>query len=139
MSNRKLSDEQKAYVVRALARCESVRSVKLALKTEFGIDLSSQAIDAYDPTKWAGRGLADRWRALFNETRKSFTEDLSSIGLAHHVVRLRELDRMFHLAFDANNLALAGSLVVEAAKLCGNYYVALGRQPVAKPQSNRGR
>src|SRR5690606_32913826 len=46
------------------------------------------------PNKRAGRDLAKRWRAIFEETRKAFLEDTSKIGISHRAVRLRALQRI---------------------------------------------
>ncbi|AFL51641.1 hypothetical protein ABIE78_002513 [Sinorhizobium fredii] len=55
MANPKYSDEVKTYVVQALACFDSPAVVAKSVKAEFDVVISPQAVEAYDPTKRAGR------------------------------------------------------------------------------------
>lgn len=94
MAKAKLNREQQTYVVQSLACFDSPSVVAAALRKEFSVTLTPQSIEAYDPTKKAGKNLAERWKAIFEETRKAFLEDTSSIAISHRAVRLRALQRM---------------------------------------------
>ncbi|WP_283177610.1 DUF2280 domain-containing protein [Gemmobacter sp. 24YEA27] len=111
----KLSDEVKTYIVQAVACFDPPSAVTAAVKKEFGIDVSRQAVEGYDPNKRAGRNLSKRWRAIFEETRKTFLEDTASIGISHRAVRLRALQRMADKAEGQGNMVLASSLLEQAA------------------------
>jgi hypothetical protein len=65
----KLSDEQRCFVVMALACYDTPSAVAAAVKEEFGVVISRQAVQAYDPTKVAGKDVAKPWRDLFKTTR----------------------------------------------------------------------
>lgn len=122
MANQKLSREQQTYVVQALACFDSPAVVVAALKKDFGVVISPQAVECYDPTKKAGRNLSVRWKALFEETRKTFLEDTATIAISHRAVRLRALQRMADKAETQGNMVLASSLLKQAAEEVGNAY-----------------
>lgn len=118
----KLTDEARAFVVQQLAMWDAPSVVAKALKAEFGLTVTPQAVEAYDPTKRAGRNLVPKWRTLFEATRKAFIDDSATIGIANRSVRLRRLERMATQAEAMSNLALAAQLHEQAAKEMGNAY-----------------
>jgi hypothetical protein len=122
MPNPKYSDEVKTRIVQSLACFDSPSVVAKAIKAEFGVDISSQAVEAYDPNKVAGKKLSSRFRQLFDETRKAFLEDTSKIAISHRAVRLRALQRMAEKAENGGNMVLAASLMEQAAKEVGDSY-----------------
>lgn len=122
MANPKYSDQVKTYVVQALACFDSPAVVAKAVKAEFAVVISPQAVEAYDPTKRAGKKLSQRFRLLFEETRKTFLEDTASIAISHRAVRLRALQRMADKAENQGNMVLASSLLKQAAEEVGGSY-----------------
>ena len=122
MANSRLTNEQKTFAVQALACFDSPGTVAKALREEYGVTISPQSVERYDPNKRAGRGLADKWRAIFEETRKAFLEDTSQIGISHRAVRLRTLQRMAEKAETMGNMMLAKDLLEQAAKEMGGSY-----------------
>ena len=122
MAKAKLSREQQTYVVQALACFDTPSVVAASLKKDYGIVFTPQAIEAYDPNKKAGKALAERWKALFAETRKTFLEDTASIAISHRAVRLRALQRMADKAENSGNMVLASSLLKQAAEEVGGSY-----------------
>lgn len=122
MVKAKLNREQQTYVVQALACFDSPSVVAAALRKDFSITLTPQSIEAYDPTKKAGKNLALRWTAVFEETRKTFLEDTASIAISHRAVRLRALQRMADKAETSGNMVLASSLLKQAAEEVGGSY-----------------
>jgi hypothetical protein len=89
-----LTPEVQTYIVQALACHDAPSIVARSVKEEFGLDLSRQRVEAYDPTKRAGKDLAKRWRELFEATRKAFQDETTEIGISHRSVRLRTLQRL---------------------------------------------
>lgn len=122
MAKAKLSREQQTYVVQSLACFDTPSVVAAALRKDYGVTLTPQSIEAYDPNKKAGKGLAERWKALFAETRKTFLEDTASIAISHRAVRLRALQRMADKAENSGNMVLASSLLKQAAEEVGGSY-----------------
>ncbi|UNK39368.1 DUF2280 domain-containing protein [Shinella sp. H4-D48] len=122
MAGPKLSDEVKAFIIQSLACFDGLAVVVAAVKREYGIEISKQLCESHDPTKKAGAKLGERWRVLFDETRKSFLEDTSTIAISHRAVRLRALQRMADKAEGQGNMVLASNLIEQAAKEVGDSY-----------------
>lgn len=122
MAKGKLTDEVRAFVVQELACFETPVAVAEAVRKEFGVEITKQSVESYDPTKRAGRNLAKKWTVLFEATRKRFIDDPSPIGIAHRSSRLRILQRMAEQAERMRNLALAAQLLEQAAKEMGEAY-----------------
>jgi len=118
----KLTDEARTFVVQSLAMYDPPSIVAAAVKKDFDLIITPQGCEAYDPTKRAGAKLSDKWRALFKETRSTFLEDTSRIGISHRATRLRALQRMADRAEGQGNLALAANLHKQAAEEMGNAY-----------------
>lgn len=118
-----LSNDVKAFIVQALACFDTPSQVAAAVREEFGIEVSRQQCESHDPTKYAGRDLAKRWRVLFDDTRKRFREETADIPIANRAHRLRTLGRMAEKAEGMRNLALTAQLLEQAAKEVGDVYV----------------
>lgn len=117
-----LSNEIKTFIVQALACFDSPSQVAEDVKKEFGVEISRQQVETHDPTKVAGRGLAQKWVDLFNEIRKKFREDITSIPIANRAYRLRALQRMAEKAETMRNMPLAVQIHEQAAKESGDMY-----------------
>ncbi|WP_312387712.1 DUF2280 domain-containing protein [Pseudomonas sp.] len=124
-----LRSEVKAFIVQALACFDTPSQVVEAVKKEFGVDVSRQVCEGHDPTKYAGRGLAQKWTDLFHESRKRFREETADIPIANRAFRLRGLGRMAEKAETMRNLALTAQLYEQAAKECGDMYVNRKLEP----------
>nr|DAE54884.1 MAG TPA: protein of unknown function DUF2280 [Caudoviricetes sp.] len=117
-----LKGEVKAFIVQSLACFDTPSQVVEAVKKEFGLSITRQQVESHDPTKANGRGLAQKWVELFHEIRKRFQTELSDIPIANKAYRLRALDRMMTRAEGMKNMALAASLMEQAAKEVGDAY-----------------
>lgn len=117
-----MTDEVRVFVIQALASFDSPSQVVAAVKDEYGVQMTPQAVECYDPTKYAGRALKAKWRAIFEKSRKAFTEDCASIPIAHRSTRLRALQRMAQAAEKSKNYPLAAQLHKQAAEEMGNAY-----------------
>ncbi|UZE36910.1 DUF2280 domain-containing protein [Pseudomonas sp. B21-059] len=118
-----LKDEVKRFIVQALACFDTPTQVVQAVKETFGLDVTRQQCELYDPTKYAGRDLGVKWRTVFEDTRKRFREDTADIPIANRAFRLRGLARMAEKAENMRNLALTAQLYEQAARECGDMYV----------------
>ena len=118
-----LSPEVKAFIVQALACFDTPTQIASQVKQEFGLDISIQQVSSYDPTKAIAKNLGQKWIDLFNATRTRFQTELSDIPIANKAYRLRALDRMMTRAEGMRNMALAASLMEQAAKEVGDVYV----------------
>lgn len=118
----KLTEDIQTYIVQALACFDSPSTVAAEVKKEFQVEISRQLAESYDHTKRAGQKVGAQWRALFDETRKTFLEDTAQIGISHRSVRLRALHRMAERAESMSNLALAAQLHKQAAEEIGGAF-----------------
>jgi hypothetical protein len=118
----RLDDKVKRFIVQALACFDTPSQVAAAVKDEFGIDISRMQVATYDPMKATGSDLSPKWRAIFEQTRKKFLDDVSAIPIAQQSFRLRALNRMLRLAEDRKNAALAAQLLEQAAKEVGGAF-----------------
>lgn len=117
-----IPEHVKVAIIHALAAFDSPGTVVAAVKSEFGLTVTPQAVEAHDPTKRAGSKLAEKWRTMFEEARKAFIEDATAIPISHRSTRLRALWRMAERAEKQGNLALAAQLHKQAAEEMGNAY-----------------
>lgn len=118
----KLDDEVKAHIVQGLACFDTPSQVAASVKATYGITVSPQQVEAYDPGKRAGQRLSEKWKTVFEAARQAFIDDASQIPIAHRSTRLRALWRMASLAEGKGNLALAANLHKQAAEEMGNAY-----------------
>ncbi|MDB5996887.1 MAG: Phage protein [Pseudomonas sp.] len=118
-----LKNEVKSFIVQALACFDTPSQVALAVREEFGIEVTRMQCESHDPTKRAGRDVAKRWQTLFHDTRKRFREETAEIPIANRAFRLRALGRIVEKAETMRNLPLALQVLEQAAKEAGDMYV----------------
>lgn len=135
----KLTDAARTFVVQQLAMYDPPDMVAKAVKDEFGVTITRQAVQSYDPTKYAGRQLSKKWSDLFHATRKAHLDSAAEVGISHKTVRLRALQRMANKAETMGNLQLAAQLHEQAAKEMGNAFtnarVIQGGLAIATPKT----
>lgn len=124
-----LRNEVKAFIVQALACFDTPSQVVLAVKEEFGVEISRQLCESHDPTKRAGSTLAKKWVTLFHDTRKRFREETAEIPIANRSYRLRALGRLAEKAESSKNARLALQILEQAAKEVGDVYVNRRTEP----------
>ena len=117
-----LKPEVRAFIVQELACFDTPSQIVESVQKEFKVQVTRQQVASHDPTKVAGKGLAQTWVDLFNRTRDRFLNEISDIPIANKAYRLRALDRMMTKAESMRNMALAASLMEQAAKECGDAY-----------------
>jgi hypothetical protein len=115
-----LTDEIKEFIVRGLARYETPSRVAAAVKAVFDIDVSRQQVHTYNAR--GAKPPAERWCELFEATREAFLADVSAIGIAQKVVRLRMLERYAQHADEHGYYTRAAGFLEQAAKECGGIY-----------------
>jgi hypothetical protein len=122
VADAKLTDDVRTFIVQALACFDTPSQVVTAVNQEFGLTITRQNVEKYDPTKVAGAKVSAKWRTLFEAARRSFVDDSSQIAIAHRSTRLRALQRMATKAEDKGNFPLAAQLHKQAAEEMGNAY-----------------
>jgi hypothetical protein len=119
----KLPDDVKTRIVIANASYEKPAAVVALIKAEHGVDVTPQQVEAYDPTKVAGKALSKQWRDLFDEARKTYLADTASIGIASKVYRLRAMERLYDKVSERNPV-MALHILEQAAKEEGGAFGA---------------
>ena len=71
----------RTFVVQGLACFETPTEMVRAVRDKFGLEISAQGCEAYDPTKRAGWNLADKWTAIFHATRAALVAEMQSVGV----------------------------------------------------------
>ncbi|HCB0511186.1 DUF2280 domain-containing protein [Klebsiella pneumoniae] len=117
-----LKPEVRAFIVQELACFDTPSQIVESVQKEFKVQVTRQQVASHDPTKVAGKGLAQKWVELFNLTRDRFLNEISDIPIANKAYRLRVLDRMATRAEGMKNLALTAEIIEQAAKECGDAY-----------------
>ncbi|HFT4388495.1 TPA: DUF2280 domain-containing protein [Klebsiella pneumoniae] len=117
-----LKPEVKAAIVQMLACYDTLSIVVDAIQKDYGIKVTPQQVESHDPTKVAGKGLAQKWVDLFNRTRDRFLNEISDIPIANKAYRLRVLQRMSTTAEGMKNLGMTAQLLEQAAKEVGDAY-----------------
>lgn len=118
----KLTEPQKIFIVQGLACFDTPSQVAEAVREEFGVEVDRRRVHEYDPTKVAGRYMAGKLKALFDDTRKAFLKDVSLIPVANQAVRLRTLQRMVTKAERSGNLTQVAQLLEQIAKEVGGSF-----------------
>lgn len=117
----KLSNEVKAFIVKALARFDGPKEIADAVKEEFGLTVSRQLVHGYDPTR-SGQKPAKKWCKMHAEERAAFLSKIRDIPSANKAVRIARLERMAVKAESKGNMPLAAQLYEQIAKEVGRAY-----------------
>ncbi|HBW4825632.1 TPA: DUF2280 domain-containing protein [Klebsiella pneumoniae] len=117
-----LKPEVRAFIVQELACFDTPSQIVESVQKEFKVQVTRQQVASHDPTKVAGKGLAQKWVDLFNRTRDRFLNEISDIPIANKAYRLRVLQRMSATAEGMKNLGMTAQLLEQAAKEVGDAY-----------------
>ncbi len=117
-----LKPEVRAFIVQELACFDTPSQIVESVQKEFKVQVTRQQVASHDPTKVAGKGLAQKWVELFNLTRDRFLNEISDIPIANKAYRLRVLDRMATNSEKMKNYGMTSQLIEQAAKEMGDAY-----------------
>jgi hypothetical protein len=115
-----LSDAQKAFIVVRLACFDQPSEVAEAVKLEYGMDVTRQQVNYYNPETAEGERLSPKLKELFHATRTRFLENVQEIPIANQSYRLRELQKLYHA--NPRNAVLRADLLEQAAKEAGGAF-----------------
>lgn len=117
----RLKKTEKVFIVRSLAQFMTPTEVVKDIKEKFGIDVTPQQVEYYDPTKVAGANLPQEFADLFNEARKEYiAQPLHNIEGANDIVQLKVLSTLF--IKKQNNTRDAIKLSDQMQKIVKGYY-----------------
>jgi hypothetical protein len=129
-SRHKLSDEVIEFIVKRIACYETPSRIAAAVRVNFGIDVDRRRVFDYNPK--GSRPPAQRWIDLHDATRARFIRQVSEIGVAQKIIRLKMLDRFAAMAEDNHQHEKAAKYLQQAARECGGFYEK-HRAPQAAP------
>jgi hypothetical protein len=117
-----LPEEVKRVIILQCARWERPTAIAKMVKEQFGIDVSPQATEAYNPERRVGRNLSKAHRELFYAEREKFRQSIDAIPIANAAYRLRKLQEYSEQAEDAGELAMAMAALKQAAQDLGGQF-----------------
>ncbi|VXA55445.1 conserved hypothetical protein [Acinetobacter proteolyticus] len=118
----RLNKRVKLYIVRSLAMFDTPTETAKAVQEEFGITVSKQQCEAYDPTKKTGQDLSEDLKTEFYRVRKEINKNLDSIPIANIFYRLQRLQKLIDHPQYKENPILIPNLLQQAAKEIGGLY-----------------
>ena len=117
-----LTEDEKLFIVQALACFDTPSQVADAVKEEFGTVVTRMQVANYDPTKPAGSKVSKKLAEIFHATRKAFLENVSQIPIANQAVRLRMLQKTATKAQTQGNTVVVMQACEQAAKEVGGAF-----------------
>lgn len=115
-----LKKEIKLFIVRSLAVFNTPTETVELVNQEYGIKVTKQQCEKYDPTKKAGENLSDELRVDFEKTRDMFLGKPEAIPIANLAVRLQRYELQYQ-KHNKNRVA-ALSILKQAAEDVGGKY-----------------
>ena len=109
-----LKKEIKLFIVRSLAVFNTPSETAQAVHQEFGVEVTKQNCEKYDPTKRSGENLSPELKAEFEATRKQFLENPQHVPIANLAYRLQLMQRVINGA--GKNSLLILKTLEQAAK-----------------------
>ncbi len=113
-----LTEEEKMFVVSQFAQFRTHAQVIEAVKETFAKEIGFTNVRAYDPAS-PYFSAGDRFRALHDEMRKAFIQNVSDIPIANQSFRLAILQQGVVASVQAGKWATAAALAEQAAKEVG--------------------
>lgn len=127
----KLTEDVQVFIVQQLAMFETPSKVAATVKSEFGVEVSRQQVETYDP-KRAGKKPTAKWVAIHEATRKEFLEKMAGVASQHRAVRIQRLERMAirleEKALETKSPALAAQLLKTVAEMYEQIAKELGEK-----------
>ncbi|MFJ0508204.1 DUF2280 domain-containing protein, partial [Acinetobacter baumannii] len=107
------------FIVQSLACRDTPQEVVENVKQEFDVEISRSQCQAYDPTKYSGRNLSQKYVELFEKTREEFDKGLIDIPIASKYYRLKQYQRQLDRT---RNVKTALKILEQAAKDIGGQF-----------------
>ena len=116
----RLNKRVKLYIVRSLAIFNTPSETVELVHQEYGVKVTKQQCEKYDPTKRSGENLSEELRIDFEKTREMFLGKPEAIPIANLAVRLQRYENQYQ-KHSKNRLA-ALSILKQAAEDVGGKY-----------------
>lgn len=115
-----LKKEVKLFIVRSLAVFNTPTETAELVNLEYGIKVTKQQCEKYDPTKRAGEKLSEELKSDFEKTREMFLGKPEAIPISNLAVRMQRYENLFQ-KYSKNRVA-ATSILKQAAEDIGGKY-----------------
>ena len=115
-----LKKEVKLFIVRSLAVFNTPTETAELVNQEYGIKVTKQQCEKYDPTNRAGENLSEVLRVVFVFFLGMFLGKPESIPIANLAVRMQRYENLFQ-KYSKNRVA-ATSILRQAAEDMGGKY-----------------
>lgn len=115
-----LKKEVKLYIIRSLAMHNTPTETVKMVNEDFGVKITRQQCERYDPTKRAGQDLSQEFKDEFFTTRKDFLEKPQNIPIANSAVRLLHYQKLIEK--NERNTTMSLKILEQAAKETGGVY-----------------
>lgn len=115
-----LKKEVKLFIVRSLAVFNTPSETVELVHQDYGIKVTKQQCEKYDPTKRSGENLSEELRLDFEKTREMFLSKPESIPIANLAVRLQRLENQYQK--HSKNRVAALNILKQAAEDVGGKY-----------------
>lgn len=115
-----LKKEIKLFIVRSLAVFNTPTETVELVNQEYGVIVTKQQCEKYDPTKRAGENLSEELKIDFEKTREMFLGKPESIPIANLAVRLQRLENQYQK--HSKNRVAALNILKQAAEDVGGKY-----------------
>ena len=117
-----LNQKHKLFIVRSLAQWNTPTETVELVQQEFGITISRQQCEAYDPTKRTGQNLSKVLADEFYKTREQFRNNTDEMPLANLAVRLRHYENLLNNPQNKRNPILQLTILKQVAEDVGGKY-----------------
>ena len=115
-----LRKEVKLFIVRSLAVFNTPTETVELVNQEYGVVVTKQQCEKYDPTKRDGENLSEELKKDFEKTREMFLGKPESIPIANLAVRLQRLENQYQK--HSKNRVAALNILKQAAEDMGGKY-----------------
>lgn len=115
-----LKKEVKLFIVRSLAVFNTPSETVELVHQDYGIKVTKQQCEKYDPTKRSGENLSEELRLDFEKTREVFLGKPQNIPIANLSVRLQRMENQYQK--HGKNRVAALSILKQAAEDVGGKY-----------------
>ena len=121
-SGKPLRSEIAEFIITKLAWYSSPAEVQDLVKDQFGVEVTKQQLQHYNPDTFHGKTLQAKYVDLFRARRQSFLNDVSDIPIANVNVRLSRLENTWIQLTAKKNYIAANAVLEQAAKEASGFY-----------------
>lgn len=123
-----LSSEVKELIITQLAWYTTPAEIQELVKEQYGLEVTKQQLQHYNPHTYKGKALAPKYIDMFNVRRQAFLNEVSDIPIANVNVRLKRLENTWIQLTAKKNYIAANAVLEQAAKEASGFYSPRNQQ-----------